>query len=262
MRTITSLSGGLLGVLMFLGGAGRASGRATTQPTQTFTSSQYGYSVDFPADWKRVPDADVKRGEDVVHKSPAARNVIWEAVYQAPGGANSFTYPYVILQVVPYQGRQPRDAELEDLVKPMTGNNFKKMTPSTGNQAVDQALANTSVGTAQYDSANRCIYQTIDTDVPGVAKFKGLTVGHFGRNAMVSVMYYDRAQAMEKVRPTFDRIVSSFQYDSASAYDPSKGSMFGSVLGGAANGAVIGGLVAVLCAGALALFRRRKSATA
>lgn len=253
---------GLITVLcLSLAPARRVAAAASTQATQTYTSTQYGYSVDFPADWKRIPDADVKKGESLVHASAPNSTVVWEAAFQAPGGIRSFHYPYVILQVMPYgNGRQLRDSEIEQAVGQMTGNNFKKATGSTGNKIVDNAISSASVGTAQYDSTNRVFYQTINmSGGPGVGQIKGLTVGHFGRSALVSVMSYDLAGKIDASKPTFTRIDSSFHFDKDSAYDPSKSSIISGAMSGAARGAIIGGICGVLVWIVLRLVRRKNA---
>lgn len=233
---------------------------AAAQATQTFTSSQYGYSVDFPADWKRIPDADVKKAESMIHARSPSSSITWEAVYQEPGGTHSFQYPYVILQVLPYtNGRQLRDTEIEQTVNQMTGNNVRKIAGTTGNKAIDDALQGASFGSAQYDSSNRVVYQTIDMSAPGVGSVKGLTVGHFGRNAMVSVMCYDLSGSIDGSKPTLNRISASFRFDKDSAYDPSQAGLFSIAFSGAARGALIGGLVGVVCAAFVVLFRRKKA---
>lgn len=240
----------------------RAAAQTGTQATQTFTSSQYGYSVDLPADWKRIPDSDVKRGESMIHARSPNSSLVWEAAYQAPGGDHSFQYPYVILQVVPYNaGRQLRDSEIEQAVNQMAGSNVKKFAGMTGNKAVDDALSGANFGAAQYDSSNRVVYQTIDMSAPGVGAVRGLTVGHFGRDAMVSVMCYDVSGRIDRSKPAFNRINSSFRFDADSAYDPSKSSVLSSALSGAGRGALFGCLGGA-AVGAIALLMRRNKKTA
>lgn len=233
------------------------------QRTQTYTSSQHGFSIDFPADWQRVPDADVKKGENTVHAaSSSAASVIWEAVFQAPGGSHSFEYPYVILQVVPYSvGRQLRDSEIEQAVNQMTGDNVKKSMGSTGNKVIDDAFSGANFGTAQYDSTNRIVYQSIDMNAPGVGPIKGLTVSHFGRNSIVSVMCYDRAGHIGSSKAIFSGINSSFRFEPGSAYDPSQSSALGALFNGTFRGAIIGGLVGITFGALVWLTRRLKGSS-
>lgn len=249
----------LLGLML----AGFVKAQGAPQSTQTYTSSEHGFSIDFPADWKRVPEADVKKGENTVHASnSSASSVIWEAVFQAPGGSHSFAYPYVILQIVPYSvGRQLRESEMEQTVKQMAGENVKKFAGTTGNKAIDDALSGANFGNAQYDSANHVVYQSIDMNAPGVGMIKGLTVSHFGRNALVSVMCYDTADHVDSSRATFNRINASYRFDANSAYDPSQSSVFGNLSGGAARGAIIGAVIGVLVAAIIWFIRRGSSAS-
>jgi len=229
--------------------------------SQTFSSPANGYSITFPAGWKRVPEEDVQKMVVLVHKSPSAQNLSWEAVYQAPDGATSFSYPYVILQVASYGGREIDNAGIQSAVTAMTGSHFKPVMPHTGNEAMDLALSNASVGVAQYDAGNHVVYQPINLDVPGVGNVKGLIISHFGRSALVSVMCYDRVDDFAKSRPTFDQIAGSFQFDGAAAFVPHS-AFWEKVGGGAMRGAVFGGLIGAIVGGIMWLKRRKANRVA
>ena len=221
---------------------------------QAFTSPGNGYTVRFPADWKRVPDEDVRTASASLAKIPNAQNVSWEAVYQAPKAAASFRYPYVILQVTSYGGGQIDDAGVEAAVKAM--GDIKKI-PRTGDESVDKVLASPDAfKTPQYDATNHVVYQPIEMNVAGVGPVSGLAVGHFGRNAMVMVMCYDRAADFEKSRPTFNQIAASFQFDPSATFQPHNAFLSG-VGKGAINGAVIGALGGALV-GVFAMLKHRK----
>jgi hypothetical protein len=227
---------------------------------QTFSSPANGYSVSFPGGWKRLPDEDVEKMVAVVHKSPSAQNLRWEAIYQSGEASISLNYPYVILQVASYGGGQIDDAGIQSAVKAMTGNNFKSVTPHTGNEAMDAALSSASFGVAQYDAGNHVVYQPISMNIPAVGDVKGMIISHFGRNAVVSVMCYDRINDFAKTRPTFDQIAGSFQFDSTATFVPHY-AFLQNVGAGAIRGALVGGLVGAIVGGIMWLKRRKTNAT-
>jgi hypothetical protein len=233
---------------------------ATAEPAesrQTFTSAAYGYSVTFPGDWKRIPDQDVQRGVALVHKNPAARNVVWEAAYQSPGGTIAFSYPYVVLQVTAYAGgREPSESQIKDTVKKMTGDRMREFAAHTGDATIDRAIANASIGDAQYDPANHILYQPLSMSAPGLGLIKGVIIGHFGRSAVAWVMCYDRAGHFDSSRPTFDQIAASFQFDKSAAFDPNQHSLNPFEIG------AMDGIVVALVAGVLIhfIYRKRKRA--
>ncbi|MDB5332150.1 MAG: hypothetical protein JWP03_3301 [Phycisphaerales bacterium] len=238
---------GAILILLAMGLATRSVAAQRAAAGETFHSTTYGYSVTLPAGWYRVPDSQLQRGIAVLHsQSTATQNLQWEAAYQANAG-EPFTTPYVILQVMPYpNGRQPTEAQMEDAVKQLTGNNYQKYLGQSGNTALRQALSNASVGTAQYDPATRTVYQTMGiTGKSG--RIKAVIVGHFGKDAMVGVMSYEGEANFADRQADFDQLNASFKFDPATDYDSSLNPNI-KLIGAAAIGvlAVVGMIVIVV----------------
>lgn len=152
-----------------------------------------------------------------------AEKLIWEAVYQKeqPRADGVPVYPYVICQVVRYPaGRHPTEAELAAEAATMTGSNVKPTLKKTGDQAIDAAMANASVGAPVYDPATHTVRSLLDLNVPGAGPIKAVVISHFGNEAAVSIMCYDSAATMTANKADIDLIQSSFQFDAKAAYVP------------------------------------------
>lgn len=195
--------------------------QAHTQPaspaTQTFYSVDYHYSVQTPANWHQLTHDTVDRAVGFLRRKPATQNLTWEAAFQ-PAPMDMLMYPYVILQVAPYStDRQPSESEMQEAVKAMSGNNFKKISGSTGNAVLDRYIAGANLTTTQYDVTNHVVYQTMMMPVGMGRQIKGLVVSHFGRRAIVSVMCYADVHEFPEDQKQFDQIISSFKFDPSDA---------------------------------------------
>jgi len=225
-----------------------ASALAQSGAVQTFNSPTHGYSVSVPADWQRAGDAEVQQLLDRVHESPNTQSLEWDAIYRAPAPASAMVrYPYVIFQVQPYpSGNHPTEADFDQAVSAMSGNNVKKEASQTGDAFIKDAIASASIGQAKYDRTTHVLVQDLNMDVPGVGPVQGVLVHHFGQDALVSVMCYDRKENFAASQATFDQIASSFKFDASASSNPFRGGL-------AARKAVLLGVLLLLMVAAVVI---------
>src|SRR5580704_14125151 len=62
--------------------AGLAAGARAADAPQTFSSANYGYSVQFPANWHKISDTNLRKSAERALNPEARRSVIWGAAFQ------------------------------------------------------------------------------------------------------------------------------------------------------------------------------------
>ena len=156
------------------------------------SNDQYGYSVRIPKGWVQVP-ADVLGTFAKSILEPDGK-VIFEAAFQPDGLENWFQYPYVLIQVTPYDRvgleHKPTMPEIKKFVKELSGFDADAQKDSL-TDAAREMLSETSYQKAQFDEKTLRIAYDADLEKPDGGTVRGRALGQFGRTAFVQVVFYD-----------------------------------------------------------------------
>ncbi|HWE95367.1 MAG TPA: hypothetical protein VG269_15475 [Tepidisphaeraceae bacterium] len=192
------------------------------EATQVFKSPAHGYSIQLPADWHAIPDDELRRITESFPKEAAHYASGWEAVYQESPLTTEgrFIHPYVICRVLPYDGGGvPTEAEIAALFNSLKAANMTGQV-KTGDDALDQTLAATTMDRPRYDAPTHTVFQSMKSGTATMDATEWIVAAHFGRYAEVDVMVYDRVDTFSSHRAVFEQIQSSFRFDQAAAYPP------------------------------------------
>jgi len=124
-------------------------------------------------------------------------------------------------------------------------------------------------GTVLDREMNRIVTR-VDSEVAGVGRVRGMSVGAIGSQGIVFLHCYAKEADFPKYLPTFNEIIDSFQYDPGFTFTPAQtpsvpGQPFRGLMdmmGSGMVGAVIGAIAGLFAGGVVALFfaifKRRK----
>jgi hypothetical protein len=220
-----------------------------------FRSEKSGFTVAVPAEWKRIPAQVVEEFAAASMKPEKRKLVTFEAAFQPAAQEEWFTYPYAVVQTLPYSSfgihRQISEAEFGNVVKAMTGVDVNKALGSAASDEARGRLSGASVGTAQLDKERRRFEVPITMTVAGIGKVRGLLVGNFGRDSIVQMGFYTKAEEWDQQVAAGRSMIDSFRFDPDKAYSAAANSGGGSLPAG------MGGIVAVIVG--LVYFVMRKS---
>ena len=79
-------------------------------------------------------------------------------------------------------------------------------------------MSNVSLGRPQLDNDRRRYLVTLNMNVAGAGKVQGTLAGYFGRDSVVQVCFYAKAEDWPLMAPTGQQIIDSFHFDPAEAY--------------------------------------------
>lgn len=161
------------------------------------------------------------------------------------------SYPYLLVQITPV---------------PLAGKSFRQiaeafdaqlMTDATQKAAaaVKDAMTLGPPGAARIDPAhNRMVFDVTGT-VLGIGTIKGRCMGFFGKDCIVQLNFYAKADEFEAQLPDFEAFVAGFAYDPGYAFvatpdaaSPAGPGTMKRALVYAGAGAVVAGVIAVLIA--------------
>lgn len=167
-----------------------------------FESGPNGYSVVLPDGWVRVPQDEVDKliQRKVVGKG-ANQSLRYEAAFQAREGM-WFKLPYVLVQYTPYKdGQQPNEEQMKEM-----------MTDAAGD------IKPTTEAPATFDASRRTFDWTYETILTDKNKAKGMSRGHFGRHALVTIHCLMEPSEFQYNEARYKQVLDSFRFTTFMAY--------------------------------------------
>lgn len=219
----------------------------------------YGYRVDLPEGWIQIPQNSVRKMRDSVLNERARSDIIYDAGFQIESAARWFEYPYVLIQPLPYAqfglNRQPYEDELPGYVRQITGLDLEELADEHFSRDMRGSVHELHGANPWLETQKHRYLQTIDVDVQGVGPVRCLTVGHFGRHAIVLLHFYSRRSDWDRYSGVREAMLSSFGFDPEYAYSAQGSSAFSwtrffkSVAFGACAGGVLGFVLSLIIDG-------------
>lgn len=161
-------------------------------PGSHYSGLRWGYSVEVPPGWEQVPD-DVVQSAAAQMQKPGGK-VVFDAAFQAAGSGRWLSYPYAIVQVIPYanlglEGELP-ESQFAAVVKSLTGSDAIKRIDDAMPTTLRGKVSATGVHDAVLEPEQRRFHYALAMNVAGVGPVEGASTAYFGRNALVQVSYY------------------------------------------------------------------------
>jgi hypothetical protein len=212
---------------------------------QTYHGRSFGYNLTIPDGWEQINDQTVQQTWSRLMRRPS--QAIADAGFQKTA-PEPFTYPYAMVQVVPYpNGKQPNEKQIAQVISVMTGADMNKLMKEHGSAEAQKLMTSSAAaGPVTYDPATYSYQQTIANNILGIGPIRGKAHGHFGKSALVVVVAYDKSETYAQNEPQMQALGNSFHFDQASAYDTSRNGMTP-----ARMGVVAGIVIAVIIVGRL-----------
>jgi hypothetical protein len=187
-----------------------------------FHGATYGYNLDIPETWMAIPQATVATFSRALSKPGAKTTVITDAAFQPSANKAPFTYPYVVVQVLPYSNvgvnRQIREDEFPGIVKAITGLDLKKTIDSQLSPKASSVLKSGGFGEPKLDAARHRFTAPLTMSVAGIGAVKGQVTGYFGHDALIQVAVYSLDQ--DPGAGELQQIADSFSFDSSTDFVP------------------------------------------
>jgi hypothetical protein len=195
------------------------------------------FSIDLPKGWQMMPRPELEQINRLIAGRMLSVPVHYDAglrrTMNRPG-----SFPYVLIQCM----KTPSGASYEELERALAVELGAPLQEAQGK--VGDIVREMQVGQPVLDrKTNRVIMHT-ESNVNGVGAAKGLTIGHLGKNDIVFVHSYAKAEDFDSSFPTFTYINDWLYFDKGFEFKPDTGSArslsWWSVGGSGVIGAVVG----------------------
>jgi len=190
-----------------------------------YRSNENGYTLEIPNRWEQIPDKIIHEYIRLLASEEGQSTIFFETAFQRKAKEGLwFQSPYAIVQILKYSdfflNRQPKENELEFLVKQMSGINTVKAADEVLNPVARGLVIDPKIGEVYYDSDNKLYTFSIEIKQPNDDNLMGQIVGYFGRSAIVQVMFYDIKSNWIQSEADRKLILGSFYFDPAFKYVP------------------------------------------
>jgi len=209
-------------VLMVLPAIAVLLDRHATAGQGRFHSEENGYSITVPTGWTEVPKHILLKTVEQAVSPEAESEIFYETAFQRVGIEEKMEYPYAAVQIIAYSkmglNRQIHKSEFEAFVKGLSGLDVSVATESFSTEA-QETIFDIAFGKAYLDKKNKCYMMSLEADVANIGKVRGIMVGHFGRRAIIQIMFYDLKSNWSQSKPEREVILESFRFDPSMTYD-------------------------------------------
>jgi hypothetical protein len=219
----------------------------TARAQTPYHSAAGQYSLSLPSGWVQIPDAELRA---MMSKVLANSNIRYEAGFQ-PAGNPWFTYPYVLVQALPYNGsREPSGGEIRQMVGTLSGLSKEELDKAVTPQA--RGLIKSGGATIAIQTLDEATghVQFTSTTATAVGTIKALNDGHFGHARYTGVYGYSTAVDWDTNEPALRQLMGTFQFDPGAGYQGGSGfsgsRLLQTTLVGAFVGAIVGGLIGLI----------------
>jgi hypothetical protein len=153
----------------------------------------------------------------------ARADLCWEAAFGRATDDGSFQYPYVIIQIMPYssmgRGKQPYKDEIGTVVEAFTGLDLDEVVDKTLTPSAVESVLDLKPGEVLLHEGSTSYSFGLEMGRADGGKIRAIMAGHFGRDYVLQLMFYDLPENWNNSRRERDSIFSSFAFDHEMAYD-------------------------------------------
>lgn len=213
---------------------------------EEFQDKERHYSLTLPEGWGVVPaDAITKLNQIVAQRLP--NQLPYKTGFQLKDRP-PLDYPHVLVAWETGNNSGTYD-DIERILRQQEGKIRGDIKKTQG--AFSEQLKSLSAGEIILDRHRNRVVLRFEQDVAGIGKVQGITVGFLGKDGSLWLHCYDRDSSASATLPTFEKILDSFRYEPGYAFQPGSSAWRSpAVLGAAA-----GGIIAVIAAAPLLLWR-------
>ncbi len=195
-----------------------------TNGTIPYHNPEFGYTIETPSDWVEIPQHVLREASDSVFSDSSHVAFTTMVGFQPATHEYWLEYPYVLFYTMPYKdfgiNRQINESEFAEIAAAITGVDIHQVSESNLKQGAIETSDQLSINQPQLDVSNRRLFVTMEMTVEGIGDLRSLTVGYFGRESMVQVMFYALKSEWDQHTTIRQSIYESFSYNADKAYNP------------------------------------------
>jgi hypothetical protein len=195
-----------------------------------YHSNENGYTLGIPGGWQQIPFNIIREYLRQLASPEGQSTIFFETAFQREAKDGLwFQSPYAIVQILKYTdffpNWQPKESEFEYIVKQISGIDPVKVVDELLSPAATTFVTDPTIGQVYLHLNNKLYTFTLEIKQPNDQSIKGQIVGHFGKYAIVQVMFYDLESNWSESKSERNILLSSFDFDASFRYVPIENSL-------------------------------------
>jgi hypothetical protein len=206
---------------------------------QTYRDDERHFSIELPKGWQPMTKSELAQVNSTIGGG------FLGGVHYDGGLRHSSDrlgkFPYVLIQSV--KG-PPSGASFEEIEKSLSIDLRAPIKEAQGR--FGDVVRDLKIGQPALDRKSKVVIMNTQSTVNGVGATKGLSMGHLGRDNIVFIHCYAKANEFNDCLASFTRINDWFSFDRGYDFKPGTGSIGFLSWGGAGRGGLVGGAIGLI----------------
>jgi hypothetical protein len=177
------------------------------------TDTNWGYSLQVPSNWTRIPDSDVQRVMSSMVK-PGTAPPKFLAGYELASSKTHFRYPYMLVQVQEYPSGVSLStisrAEVDDIVAKLSGARPEDMRKQMSDSAA-ALVQNTTINSPRVVTNPPGFMMDTKMTVAGAGAVHGRSFCLLGKDNAVFLHFYAKESEWPQYASTLTTLASGFR---------------------------------------------------
>ena len=193
-------------------------------PSKLFHSKANGYSLAMPEEWKQVPDSVLNNIMSASLTEDFRNTFEFETAFAKEWVDEMLIYPCLLIQIIKYpNNRQVTKDDFSSFIEVITGldvvDDIKEGVAKYAHADKRGMISDVTVSNVSVDRQNMICKYTLESETETAGSVKGMAVGHFGRFAVIQLMFYCQKSDWSRFEKDRKLIFDSFRFDSGMQYD-------------------------------------------
>lgn len=207
---------------------------------QSYRNAEKHFSIELPKGWQVLPKTELDQINRLIGGRMFSVPVHYEAGLRRQSGRLG-SFPYVLIQTV--KG-PPSGASFEELERALAVDMSAPLKEAQGK--ISDIIREMKVGQPVLDRKSKRVIMHTQSTLNGVGTAKGLSIGHLGKDNIVFIHCYQKAEDFENSLPTFMHINDWFSFDNGYDFKPGTGSVSLFSWWKVGRGGLIGGFIGLV----------------
>ena len=191
---------------------------------QRYHSQVNAYSIAIPESWKKVSDDVMKQTLNAVLTEEAKKTLTIDTIIAKEVLDKKIQYPYLVIQVMKYSdyfGTKQRLSknQITYLLKVFTGQDIDPFNKNMVVEDMRSMITEISTNVVSFDKQNMVYKYRVESEIVILGKVKGFVVGHFGRFAVIQLMFYCLESDWSRYENERNLMFDTFHFDTGMQYE-------------------------------------------
>lgn len=157
--------------------------------------------------WIRWPNETLEMANQFARSRSLGHNIQFAAGFQRKGQPLG-TYPYMLLQIQQHSNVNSSYEEIERGIAAASGKATRQLKG-----VLSDITKDVSIDSAVLDRANNRVVIRYQLTVPNAGKIEGISLANIGKQAIVTLHYYDHASKFSESVKSFLILGNSFEFE-------------------------------------------------